>query len=487
MLLAEQLLGTWRIEDCADEHAGSLAVEGGQLQLKLFIDGAISRGQEWHHPTLEALEPGAQPLCIGQTRRAGTVTLLRCARSHLHVLHGRPDGRALLEVSLWVGEAWVGFDRVDPAGGYTELFFAASGLHNILANARLKHEFLSETAPDDSLGHQLREATQADEAYLVYHSRSPKAEINYRGKQFEILFSTSISESHSSHTGIDIRSQDTIHVRASSASTEELLAVKFEIEQFLSILCVGKFATQNVTARRSDFDLGAKLLWRLGQDEDVETVERMPHQVLATLGQRPELTEAVVKRWFAATEQRRLARWLVYDTFRERIFSNPKFLAIAQAWEIIGREISSHLSHDKSLFAKACDEAGQALERYLGQATAYRLKGMLKSNNRPSFRTLVEECLKVAPPYAVSLLCGDAAKFSRIVAKTRNALTHLQADNDDNFDLNRASRLSLYLTYKLTVLFCILEAQWLKLPLDNLATMLANNDMAIGAQRPLPD
>ena len=173
--------------------------------------------------------------------------------------------------------------------------------------------------------------------------------------------------------------------------------------------------------------------------------------------------------------------------FVREYFPILRFLAIAQAWEIIGREISSHLSHDKSLFAKACDEAGQALERYLGQATAYRLKGMLKSNNRPSFRTLVEECLKVAPPYAVSLLCGDAAKFSRIVAKTRNALTHLQADNDDNFDLNRASRLSLYLTYKLTVLFCILEAQWLKLPLDNLATMLANNDMAIGAQRPLPD
>jgi hypothetical protein len=177
----------------------------------------------------------------------------------------------------------------------------------------------------------------------------------------------------------------------------------------------------------------------------------------------------------------------VYDTFSKKTFSNPRFLAVAQAWEIIGRENSAHLSFDKSLFAEACDEAGKALEKYLDQAAVDRLKGMLKSNNRPSFRTLIEECLKGAPPYAVSLLCGDAAKFSRIVAKTRNVLTHLQTEKDDKFDVHRASNLSFYLTFKLTVLFCVLEAQWLQLPLDNLPSMLANNSMAIGAQRPLPN
>src|ERR1700694_878097 len=120
-ILAEPVLGMWRIEGCAEEHAGILAFEDGQLQLKLFIDGAISRGEEWHHPTLEALKPGAQPLCIGQTRRCGTVTLMRCARSRWNVFHGRQDSRALLEVSLWVGQAWMGSECVDPAGMYSEL------------------------------------------------------------------------------------------------------------------------------------------------------------------------------------------------------------------------------------------------------------------------------------------------------------------------------------------------------------------------------
>jgi hypothetical protein len=487
-LLSEPLQGMWRIEGCANEHSGVLAIERGQLQLKLFIDGAISRGQEWHHPTLEALKPGMQPLCIGQTRRARTVTLLRCARSYWNALHLSQDDRALLEVSLWVGQAWTGHQPVDPTASYTTLIFDASGLHNILANARIKHELLgNDSAANDSLPRRLRDATQANEAYLVYNTRSPETEVDYRGKRFKIIFSTSVAESHSSHVGVHIQSKDKIIIKTSNAKIEELLAVKFEIEQFLSILCIGRFAGQNVTLRQSEFDSGARLLWRLGQDNDTETAERMPHEVLTTLGQRPELTEAVIRRWFAATEQRSLARWLVYDTFSRKTFSNPRFLALAQAWEIIGRENSAHLSFDKSLFTAACDEAGEALEKHLGQDAADRLTGMLKSNNRPSFRTLIEECLKRAPPYAVSLLCGDVENFARIVTKTRNVLTHLQTEKNDKFDLHHASNLSFHLTFKLTVLFCVLEAQWLELPLDNLSNMLANNSMAIGAQRPLPN
>lgn len=117
------------------------------------------------------------------------------------------------------------------------------------------------------------------------------------------------------------------------------MAVKNEIEQFLSILCVGKFVGQGTTVQRSVSDTGAELLWQLGQDEDVQTVKRLPHQVLTTLGQRPELTEAAITRWFEASEQRRIARGLVSDTLSEITFSNARFLALAQAWEIIGREL----------------------------------------------------------------------------------------------------------------------------------------------------
>ncbi len=155
--------------------------------------------------------------------------------------------------------------------------------------------------------------------------------------------------------------------------------------------------------------------------------------------------------------------------------------------EIIGRELSTHLNHEKSLFTKACNEAAEVLQKHLGPDTAERLKRMLKSNNRPSFRTLVEECLKTAPQYAVSKLCGDATKFAKVVSNTRNLLTHFDFEHDKKDNLYRAFRVSLYWTYKMTVLFFILEAQWLRIPLDNLPMMLENNTMAIGAKRPIPE
>jgi hypothetical protein len=96
-------------------------------------------------------------------------------------------------------------------------------------------------------------------------------------------------------------------------------------------------------------------------------------------------------------------------------------------------------------------------------------------------------CLKAAPRYAVSKLCGDATKFAKVVSDTRNLLTHFDFEEDENDDLYRAFRASLYLTYKMTVLFCILEAQWLRIPLDNLPMMLENNTMAIGAKRPIQE
>ena len=85
---------------------------------------------------------------------------------------------------------------------------------------------------------------------------------------------------------------------------------------------------------------------------------------------------------------------------------------------------------------------------------------------------------------------GEIDNFTRLVADTRNALTHMQGSR--RLTLDHASRLSLYLTIKLTVLFCILEAQWLGLPLDNLEGMLAkvttNLHVTLNALYPLwPD
>ncbi len=226
-ILAEPLLGVWRVADCADQHAGVLAFEDTQLQLKLFIQGATFDGKEYHHQTLDSVRAPKQTMCAGSTRRAGRVTLLGCAQTHLSASVKLADGSALIELTLVPTQAWSGSALLDPTASYIGLSFAAPGLHNILANARLTSErFLNaESTLDNTLRQQLRAATQADDAYLVYKTRTPKAKMNHRGKEFEIEFSTSIAESHSSNAG-EIRSQDTIHITAPSATIDEFLAVK---------------------------------------------------------------------------------------------------------------------------------------------------------------------------------------------------------------------------------------------------------------------
>jgi hypothetical protein len=198
VILAEPLLGVWSVGDCADQHAGALAIEDARLQLKLFIQGATYDGTQWRHPTLDAVRAPTQTTCIGFTSRAGRVTLLRCAQYRLNASLKLADGSALVELTLVPTQAWSGSAVVDPTGSYTGLSFTAAGLHNILANARLESELFlnAETTLNNPLRQQLRAATEVDDAYLVYNSRTPKAKVNYRGKEFEIELSTTTSGSH---------------------------------------------------------------------------------------------------------------------------------------------------------------------------------------------------------------------------------------------------------------------------------------------------
>ena len=128
-------------------------------------------------------------MCIGFTSRAGRVTLLGCAQSRLNASVKPADSSALVELTLVPMQAWIS-PPVYPTSTYIDLSFTAAGLHNILANARLASELFlnSEVTLDNTLRRQLREATKADDAYLVYKSRTPKAKINYRGREFKSSF-----------------------------------------------------------------------------------------------------------------------------------------------------------------------------------------------------------------------------------------------------------------------------------------------------------
>jgi hypothetical protein len=480
-------MGTWSVAGGSEEYSGFLYRDGDNLQLTLYltiVGNTPSDILEPSDPRLTAFAPPNQPTVFGQTKAAGHVTLFNCAQINYQSSNQLNPPQARVELTLRPAQAWTGSGFVSNKQKYHELSFRAPGLHNILSTLHIDNQLLVESKPRrKSPTHKLKKLTGAHQAFLVHQAEQPKAKVVKQGKSYEILLASSISQSGSSVNGTSIMTSDSVFVRSDGATLAELLSVSFEVEQFISLLCIGPFRGERISVQLDTFK-EAELFWKLGMPTDSASFKLMPHQMLVPLGRRPDLTKQALEKWFAAGKATQLARWLIFDALFTEVSSTSKFLSVAQAWEVSGREESKTSPYDKTKFRKVCKEIDEIIGDQLGKDAAERLLGLLRFSNRESFATLVENTTKKIPELALNCICGDVPKFISAVVKTRNVLTHMQGDK--KLPLEVASYLSLFLTYKLIVLYCIHACVSMGLPTDNLSLMLANNAMAHMACRPLP-
>jgi len=175
---------------------------------------------------------------------------------------------------------------------------------------------------------------------------------------------------------------------------------------------------------------------------------------------------------------------LIFEALLIEESSTAKFLSVAQAWEIVGREESKAAPYDKGKFKKVCEEINKIIKYQLGEDAAKRMLELLRSSNRESFANFIQNMTGKLPELALNQVCQDVPAFVSAVVRVRNVLTHMQGIK--KMPIEVASYLSLFLTFKLIVLFCIHACVAMGLPLDNLGMMLANNSMARSACRPLP-
>jgi hypothetical protein len=270
-----------------------------------------------------------------------------------------------MPTSAWIGAAPADDDQ------YSELSFVAPGLHNVLSTCSVEFEWLLAAQVGGSERQKrLRALTPARYVYLVHQSDEPSATIKYKGKPYEVTFSTSVKQSASSTAGINISSQDRVVITSPDAATiDELAEMKRQIEQFISILCIANFSGREVAIRKQ-VKGEIRLLWELGQEEDVDSPNLMSHQVLASIGRYPSVTRDALLRWFNGSEARQLSRWLVCDSLSSRYISTSTYVVIATAWELIGREICQKTRMDRKLLAQACKECEPILNQRLGAAEA---------------------------------------------------------------------------------------------------------------------
>jgi hypothetical protein len=261
------------------------------------------------------------------------------------------------------------------------------------------------------------------------------------------------------------------------------MTVAVEVEHFLCLLCIGPVRGERIT-----LDLGggkgAELLWQFGKPAGRTTFTIMPHEILVLLSAAPGLAKQAVEKWFKANDAMRLARWLIVDALFTEEYSAAKFLSVAGAWEIAGREESNVAPYNRTKFKEMCKEIEKLIKEKLGDDAARRMLQLISSSNRESFADFLKNVTGKLPRPALDLICGDISEFVTTTTKVRNMLTHMEGSK--KMSIEKADRLSLFLTYKLLVLFCIHACVVMDLPLGNLPMMLGNNRMARAASRPLP-
>jgi len=487
-LAAQPIMGTWSLEGGNEEHLGFLCSDGDHLNLRLYLTlpGHASPGaHNTPDPRLLPFEPPKQPTIHGRTKAVGHVTLFNCARIHYQSTVQLNPVQTRAELTLRPAEAWVGGGFVSNQAKYGQLSFLAPGLHNILSTIHIDHQFLAESRPKHkSATHKLKKLTGAQEAFLIYQQEQPKAQVLWRGNSYEVAMASSIAQSASSVSGVSISTSDHVYITSQSSDLAELSNVSFQVEQFLALLCMGPFRAEGIRLQL-DAMRQAERFWKLGVPANRAAFKLLPHQTLVALGRHPQLTQSALDRWFSASSSTQLARWLMYDSLFSEVSSTSKFLSVAQAWELSGREESKVAPYNKKIFRKLCGDISKIIEGQLDKEAADRLINLMRSSNRESFGDLIKNTAKKVPQLALDAICGDLNRFVSVVVDVRNVLTHMQGKK--KMSLEAASYLCMFLTYKLTALYCIHAATTIGLPLDNLAMMLANNSMARMACRPLPE
>lgn len=485
-LRSRPIMGTWSIAGATEQYPGFLSLDGDELNLTIYLTIEADTPAELlarTSPQLRPFKAPNQPTIQGETR-FGCVTLFNCGEVHYHAANQFVPPQARAEVTLRPIQAWIGADFFSAQGPHQELRFEVLGLHNILATLYIDHQFLAATrGRRKSPTHKLKKLTGANQAFLVHEAPRPQARVSHNGKSFTVELLSQVLQSSSSTEGITFTTSDLVSVRSEGASLLELVNVAGEIERFLSLLCIGPVRGERVTLQLPHFR-SAELLWSLGRAIEPTGFDLLPHQTLVRLGQRPDLAREALEKWFAAGEASRIARWLIAQALSSRSASTARFLSVAQAWEIIGREESKTAPYDKKKFNKVRKEIKKLVTDEFGEDAAKRLIDLISSSNRDSFRDMLENTLGQVPQLALDKLCADLPNFISATVDVRNVLTHMQGKK--KMPLDRAELLSLFLTYKLLVLFCIHSCAALGLPLDNLEVMLRSNRTALWAARPLP-
>ena len=306
-----------------------------------------------------------------------------------------------------------------------------------------------------------------DEVWALHHPREPS--IALKGTPFSLTVSSDVETTFSSAGANSLRSLVKIALRSEEpTSISQASDVLHRLEQIFSVFALEPFSFQFKEFHgEASVPNSVSLVWQLGESRD-DFHPPMRHQILVDLTDRQTL-ETICNSWFEASQVVKLSRWLFTRALRETDNGLARFIAVAQAFEVLGRELVIGSKMPKSRVKRAVEIVQKGLNGEFEAGFVDRVVSLIRSSNKTSYRDMLVEMISSASPEPQH----DVLEFCKRVSDTRNAVVHMTTSSEAALSdaFKRVNKLSLQICFW----YAVVQAHHLGIPIPNIVQFLFNN------------
>lgn len=460
LLNSAPITALWNIRD--QPTIGTLSWEGRRPRLELFIDLPTAVGQrlrDLSHPVLDATKPPHLIDITGQVAVFGFLTLDECYQADVKEYSHPSSSRVGCIVTLHPSRIWFG-RKIEKSIVAMELADARLGGYFRSPGIVVVRRDPSEHASAfEALGNP-------SEIWTVRPHNGDAIPLGSTG--FTLKICSTVNTQTSQVHGNRVAGVTVLQINsAKGTNIDEFESIKLQLEQLLSTFALEDFRFEGCSFL-SDLPDSSELAWSLG-DCGTSFVPPMNHQILIDFSNR-EILISACRGWFDANDIVKLSRWLFCRALRETDDGLGRFIGVAQALEVLGREVSNHskiVTRSERKRAVSIIE-GALREAQVDQKFIERIVGLANNSNIASFPEFLRDMIG---PLVARLFPAEVVRlhaFCKLVAETRNDVVHM---NDNREQLNEAFERVAKLSLKLCWWFALIQADLLRIPLDTAQVM----------------
>lgn len=436
------------------------------LRRKFDISKFRSSPTDYDDPMLKKLKPPSRIDVIGTISGYGIVTLEKCFLVHSNISTNYNRNEVFIEITLQMHAIWMGAVLHDINGKIKCATIHDKRIGGFFGNSSTKTIYK---------GNDNKEAFDKldDPICLMGIYNNSLKKIQLGDSDFFLSVGDSFTGSFSATLSKTISASKEIIIEADKDCTiEELEHYIFNIENMLSVFSLERIRFEHVSFEHFNPPSHSKItkVWRL--KDEFEFTPPMHHQILIDFTNRIVL-ESLFRNWFQSNRVRELSIWIFMKSLSETEDSVARFTLVCQAFEVLGRDLLAKPMLSKGQMKKAASAIENALEGEFEKDFVDRVKALVSSSNRASFKSVLEELIL---PVIKNNNIAYKETFDNIckrVSDVRNTLIHMSDDGTERLNLafSNAGKLSLLSCF----LYSIIIASQFEIPVHDINAFLLNN------------